>query len=221
MSSRTHTHAITRGGFQSLTEVPGGSRPPPRTTTPTSFSVPVHVPLPGGAGQLRAWGTVALAPWRPQRLHTGSRLCLATPRLRGPVSTGAENQAKPPVRTAHGCSPGPPWPRLSPPPGPEQLWSLPFTDLRPSPEPRAQGWAEAPEGMPDTARRSQRPRGCRGPHQGETPPQGVTSTWGSLVLVGASEGGCGRGHKPSQGLKGRGPARELGLPRRLSGKDSA
>ena len=36
-------------------------------------------------------------------------------------------------------SPGPPWPCLSTPPGPEQLWSLPFTDLRPSPEPRAQG----------------------------------------------------------------------------------
>ena len=53
------------------------------------------------------------------------------------------------------------------------------------------------------------------------PPHGVTSIWGSLALVGASEGGgCGRGHKPSQGLKGRGPDWELGLPRWLSGKES-
>ena len=50
------------------------------------------------------------------------------------------------------------------------------------------------------------------------PPHGVTSTWGSLALVGASEGECGRGHKPRQRLEGRGPAWELGLPRWLSGK---
>lgn len=70
VSSGTHTHAITRGGFQSLTEVPGGSRPPPRTTAPPPSQCPSVGPCLGAPSSSEPGAQLL---W-PRGGHRGSTL---------------------------------------------------------------------------------------------------------------------------------------------------
>lgn len=65
-----HTHAITRGGFQSLTEVPGGSRPPPRTTAPPPSQCPSVGPCLGAPSSSEPGAQLL---W-PRGGHRGSTL---------------------------------------------------------------------------------------------------------------------------------------------------
>ena len=70
VSSGTHTHAITRGGFQSLTEVPGGSRPHPGRPPPPPSQCPSVCPCLGAPGSSEPGAQLL---W-PHGGHRGSTL---------------------------------------------------------------------------------------------------------------------------------------------------
>ena len=65
-----HTHAITRGGFQSLTEVPGGSRPHPGRPPPPPSQCPSVCPCLGAPGSSEPGAQLL---W-PHGGHRGSTL---------------------------------------------------------------------------------------------------------------------------------------------------